>query len=154
MKILQSALFLFVGLMSIANAADITIFYSPSCPHCHHARDFFKNELIYEYDDLKITEINATIADNRQDFIDALNKCKYKSGGVPVMVVGDECFQGYGDSLRDVIRASVESDLTDAQKKSAELNRQEMAKDKDAFVSAHSDRLNAIVSGDKGVKKN
>ena len=51
MKILQSALFLFVGLMSVANAADITIFYSPSCPHCHHARDFFKNELIYEYDD-------------------------------------------------------------------------------------------------------
>ncbi len=153
MKILQSALFLFVGLLSVANAADITIFYSPSCPHCHRARDFIKNELIYEYDDLKVVEINATIADNRQGFIDALNKCKYKSGGVPVMVIGEDCFQGYGDSLRDAIRASVESDLTDAQKKSAQSNRTEMAKNKNAFVSAHSDRLNAITNSDESKKK-
>ena len=153
MKLLQFALCVFVGAMSFANAADITIFYSPSCPHCHHARDFIKNELIYEYNDLKVVEINATVADNRKDFIDALNKCKYTSGGVPVMVIGDDCFQGYGDSLRDAIRASIESDLTDVQKKSAESNRKELNENRNAFVSSHTERLNAITNSDESKKK-
>ena len=153
MKLLHTALLFFIGAVSVANAADITIFYSPSCPHCHHAREFIKNELIYEYDDLKVTEINATVSENRQKFIDTINKCKYKSGGVPVMVIGDDCFQGYGDSLRDVMRASIESDLTDAQKQSAQSNRKELNENRDAFVAAHSDRLNAITNSDENVKK-
>lgn len=154
MKLLPVALFLFTSAMSIANAADITIFYSPTCPHCHHARDFIKNELIYEYGDLKVTEKNVMIADNRQGFMDTLKKCEYKSGGVPVLVIGEKCFQGYGDSIRDDIRAAIEVDLTDAQKKSAESNRAELKKNKDAFVSAHSDRLNAIINPDENEKKN
>lgn len=154
MKLLQSALLFFVGIMSVANAADITIFYSPSCPHCHHARDFIKNELIYEYNDLNVVEINATLSDNRQKFMDALKKCEYKSGGVPVMVIGNECFQGYGDSVRDVMRAAVESDLTDAQKQSAQSNRKELNANRDAFVAGHTERLNAITNLDEDVKKN
>lgn len=154
MKLLQSALLFFVGIMSVANAADITIFYSPSCPHCHHARDFIKNELIYEYNDLKVVEIDATLSDNRQKFMDALKKCEYKSGGVPVMVIGNECFQGYGDSVRDVMRAAVESDFTDAQKQSAQSNRKELNANRDAFVAAHTERLAAITNLDEDVKKN
>ena len=153
MKFLQFA-FLFMGFMSVANAANITIYYSPSCPHCHHARDFFKNDLIYEYNDLVVTEINATLADNRQAFFDALKKCEYESGGVPVMVIGDKCFQGYADGLRDEIRKSVEIDLTDAQKQSAVANRKSLSENHDAFVSAHTERLKAIINKDEAVKKN
>ena len=40
--------FLFIG---AASAADVTLYYSPSCPHCHHARDFFVNRVVYEYPD-------------------------------------------------------------------------------------------------------
>ena len=46
----------FVG---AASAADITIYYSPSCPHCHHARDFISNTLVYEYPELKVTAVNV-----------------------------------------------------------------------------------------------
>ena len=156
MKLLYGTLGALMGVMSFANAADITIFYSPTCPHCHHARDFIKNELIYEYDDLNVNEINATVADNREFFRETLNKCKYESGGVPVLVIGDKCFQGYGDSLRDAIRASIEVDLTDAQKQSAISNRKELQENRDTFISVHSDRLNAIVNHDEDddVKKN
>ena len=46
----------FVG---AASAADITVYYSPTCPHCHHARDFISNNLVYEYPMIKVTEVNV-----------------------------------------------------------------------------------------------
>lgn len=134
-----------------ANAADITIFYSPTCPHCHHARDFIGSTLIYEYDNLKVGEVNVMNVDNRQAFVDALFKCGYQSGGVPVMVIGDmnvkdgfKCFQGYADSMQNDLRAAIEVDLNDAQKSAAAANKTAMAQDKDAFVNAHADRKSAI----------
>lgn len=134
-----------------ANAADITIFYSPTCPHCHHARDFISSTLIYEYDNLKVGEVNVMNVDNRQAFVDALFKCGYQSGGVPVMVIGDmnvkdgfKCFQGYADSMQNDLRAAIEMDLNDAQKSAATANKTAMEKDKSAFVNAHADRKSAI----------
>jgi len=131
--------------MATANAADIKIYHSPSCPHCHHAREFIENTLVYEYDGLKVTEINVTVADNRQEFMNTLTKCEYKSGGVPVIVVGEKCFQGYADFMQKDLRDAIEVDLTDAQKKSAKVNQEQLAADRDAFVKSHSDRKNSIV---------
>ena len=127
-----------------ANAADITIFYSPTCPHCHHAREFISSSLIYEYNDLKVTEVDVTNIENRQTFVDALFKCGYQRGGVPVIVVGDKCFQGYADSMMDEMRTAIEVDLTEEQKSAAAANKISMANDLDAFVAAHADRKNAI----------
>lgn len=130
--------------VSNANAADITIFYAPTCPHCHHARDFISSTLIYEYDNLKVTEVNILNSANTQDFVDALFKCGYKTGGVPVMVVGEKCFQGYADSTQAELRAAIEADLTDEQKSAAAANKTAMEQNKDAFVQSHADRKNAI----------
>jgi len=127
-----------------ANAADITIFYAPTCPHCHHARDFISSTLIYEYGNLKVTEVNIMDSANTQDFVDALFKCGYKTGGVPVMVVGEKCFQGYADSTQNELRTAIEVDLTDEQKSAAAANKASMAQNKDAFVAAHADRKSAI----------
>ena len=60
-----SALFALFGLAFIgtASAADITVYYSPTCPHCHHARDFISNNLIYFLvpflDDINILLLNS-----------------------------------------------------------------------------------------------
>ena len=144
---------LFLEIISGASAANITVYYSPTCPHCHNARSFINNELIYEYDTIKIYEVNAANPDNRQDFIDALSKCGYKTGGVPVLVIGDKCFQGYADSMQGEIRAAIEIDLTDAQKKTAADNKVAFDKDQEAFVMSHLDRRNALTNKDN-VKKN
>ena len=128
-----------------AGAADIKIFHSPTCPHCHHARGFTENTLVYEYDNLKVTEVNVMVSDNRQEFVDALYKCGYKSGGVPVIVIGEKCFQGYADPMQNDLRAAVEADLTAAQKQSAKTNKEKMAANKDEFIKNHADRKNAIV---------
>lgn len=151
---MKKILFALMGLVFVGgvNAADITIFYAPTCPHCHHARDFISSTLIYEYGDLKVSEINVTNADNRQAFVDALFKCGYQRGGVPVLVIGEKCFQGYADSMQNDLRIAIEADLTAEQKTAAANNKAEMAKDKDAFVAAHADRKNAIAEKEPAKK--
>ena len=151
---MKKILFALIGLVFVGgvNAADITVFYSPTCPHCHHARDFISSTLIYEYGDLKVFEINIMNMDNRQAFVDALFKCGYQRGGVPVLVIGEKCFQGYADAMQNDLRAAIEADLTDEQKTAAANNKAEMAKDKDAFVAAHTDRKSAITEKEPAKK--
>ena len=151
MKLFKIAgLLLLSGFIGNAFGADITVYYSPTCPHCHHARDFIKSELIYVYDDLKVEEIN--VMEHRQDFFNVIKQCEYTSGGVPVLVVGDKCFQGYADSMQNAIRSAIEVDLSEEQKKSAVSNKAEFDKDKKAFAESHKDRLNAIVNKDEQKK--
>ena len=132
----------FVG---AASAADITIYYSPSCPHCHHARDFISNTLVYEYPELKVTAVNVMDQANLPMFQEALKKCEFESGGVPVMVIGDKCEQGYADFMQDTLRGYVAADLTDEQKAIAAENKAAMESDAEKFKSEHSDRANAVV---------
>jgi LPXTG-motif cell wall-anchored protein len=143
---------LFVGFIGNAGAANITLYYSPTCPHCHHAREFISNELVYVYNDLQVTAVNVMNQENRQKFFDTLKKCEFKSGGVPVLVIGEKCFQGYGNSMQQELRDAIEIDYTDAQKKSAIENKTEFDKNHDDFIKTHSNRLDAIVEFD-GKKK-
>lgn len=133
-----------LGFVGMASAADISIYYSPSCPHCHHARDFIGSTLIYEYPNLKVTEINVTDAANQDLFAGVLKKCEYERGGVPVLVIGEKCFQGYGDSMQDDLRAAIEADLTDTDKATAAENKKALADDPEKFKAAHSDRVDAV----------
>ncbi|MBE6456548.1 MAG: hypothetical protein E7008_01225 [Alphaproteobacteria bacterium] len=128
-----------------ASAADITIYYSPSCPHCHHAREFISNTLVYEYPELKVTAVNVMDQANLPAFQDALKKCEFDNGGVPVMVIGDKCEQGYADFMQDTMREYIEVDLSDEQKAVAAENKAAMAADAEKFKSEHADRANAVV---------
>lgn len=129
----------------VASAADITIYYSPSCPHCHHAREFISNTLIYEYPELKVTAVNVMDQANLPAFQDALKKCEFDNGGVPVMVIGDKCEQGYADFMQDTMREYIEVDLSDEQKAVAAENKAAMTADAEKFKSEHADRANAVV---------
>lgn len=127
-----------------ASAADITIYYAPTCPHCHHARDFVSNTLVYEYPELKVTMVDVTQPQHRGMFKSALEKCGYTSGGVPVLVVGEKCEQGYADFMQDTLRKHVEVDLSEEQKNAAAENKKAMEQDAEKFKSEHSDRKQAI----------
>ncbi len=131
----------FVG---TASAADITIYYSPYCPHCHHAQEFFSNKMIYEYPKLRVVQVNVMEEKNVPAFQEALTKCKYDNGGVPVIVVGEKCFQGYADFMEQELRDAVEADLSSSEKETAAENKKALEADPEAFKSKHSDRKNAI----------
>lgn len=133
-----------LAFIGTASAADVTVYYSPTCPHCHHAREFINNTLIYEYPTIKVTEVNVMEEVNLPKFQAALEKCKFESGGVPVIVIGDKCEQGYADFMQDTLRGHVEADMSDAQKKTAAENKAEMEKDAAGFKAANADRANAV----------
>ncbi len=141
-----SFLFALVGLVftGAASAADITLYYSPYCPHCHHARDFFVNRIVYEYPDVRVVQVNVMDQKNLPQFQDVLKKCKYDNGGVPVIVVGDKCFQGYADFMQQELRDAVEVDMDAAAKDKAAENKKAMDTDPENFKSKHPDRQNAI----------
>ena len=131
----------FVG---AASAADITVYYSPTCPHCHHARDFISNNLVYEYPMIKVTEVNVMDQANLPKFQETLKKCEYESGGVPVLTIGEKCFQGYADFMQTELREAVEADLSDDDKAAASENNKAMEADAEKFKSENADRKNAI----------
>lgn len=142
LSVLSAALGL--AFMGAASAADITVYYSPTCPHCHHAREFINNTLIYEYPTIKVTEVNVMEEANLAKFRETLEKCKFESGGVPVIVIGDKCEQGYADFMQDTLRKHVEADMSEADKKAAADNKAEMEKDAVGFKTANADRANAV----------
>ncbi len=133
--------FLFFG---AASAADITLYYSPYCPHCHHARDFFVNKMVYEYPDIRVVQVNVMDETNLPKFQEVLQKCNYDSGGVPVIVVGDKCFQGYAEFMDQELRDAVEVDMSDSQKETAAENKKALEENPDDFKAKHPDRQNAI----------
>ena len=133
-----------LSFMGAASAADITVYYSPTCPHCHHAREFIEGTLIYEYPELKVTLVNVMDASNMDKFQTMLQDCKFESGGVPVMVIGEKCEQGYADMMQDKLREYVEADMNDEQKAAAAANKKAMAEDAEKFKSEHADRVNAV----------
>ena len=141
-----SALFALLGLAFVgaASAADITVYYSPTCPHCHHARDFISNNLIYEYPTITVTEVNVMDQTNMDKFNETLTKCKYESGGVPVLTVGEKCFQGYADFMQTELREAIEADMSDADKAVAAENKKAMEADAEKFKAEHADRKSAI----------
>lgn len=133
-----------LSFMGAASAADITVYYSPTCPHCHHAREFIEGTLIYEYPELKVTLVNVMDASNMDKFQTMLQDCKFESGGVPVMVIGEKCEQGYADMMQDKLREYVEADMNDEQKAAAAANKKAMSEDAEKFKSEHADRVNAV----------
>ncbi len=133
-----------VVFMGAASAANITVYYSPTCPHCHHAREFISSTLIYEYPNLTVSEVNVGLPENTSVVNDAFKKCKYESRGVPVIVVGDKCFQGYADFMQKDLREAVEVDLGDAEKATAAANKKAMEENAEKFKQEHADRANAI----------
>ncbi|MCQ2580999.1 MAG: hypothetical protein MJ164_02405 [Alphaproteobacteria bacterium] len=125
---------LFIG---AATAADMTIYYSPTCPHCHHMRDYASNNFIYEYPSMKITMVDVTVPENRSLFIDVIKTCEYESGGVPVIKIGDKCFQGFAESMADDMRAAIESDMDAAAKQSAADVKRAISENGDTYRQEH-----------------
>jgi glutaredoxin len=78
-------------------AKEITIYYSPTCPHCHHAIAYVNDVLKKEDSSIKIKEIDASKPANSKKFMEMLKKCGFKEGYVPVTVIGEECFQGFDE---------------------------------------------------------
>ncbi|MCL2017421.1 MAG: hypothetical protein FWG80_01430 [Alphaproteobacteria bacterium] len=99
-------------------AREITVYHSPNCMYCHHAIDFINDNLVNEYPDLIVTQVNAALPANGETFRAAVRKCDLSGFGVPLVVIGDRCFQGFsaatGDEYRNVLEAIVPEEVAAA----------------------------------------
>ena len=127
---------------------NITVYYSPSCQYCHYAREDIAGKLIYEYPNLTVTEVDVSNPENHSMFSIALKKCGYKSGGVPVVVYGDTCKQGYSNMLADEMRELLNATLNEEEKTLVASNRKAMSEDATAFKARNADRKKAVVKFD------
>ena len=135
-----------LSLINAASASEvITIYYSPSCPYCHYARDDISGKLVYEYPNLTVTEVDVSNPDNRNMFSHALGRCGLKSGGVPLIVYGDKCKQGYSGVLMDEMRELLNASLNEEEKTLVASNRKAMEEDVDAFKARNADRKKAVL---------
>lgn len=106
----KAILFLsFLFISNFANASKLTLYFSPTCPHCHHAMEYIDGTLVKKYKDLKFVKVDLSDRSNIDLFKKALEKCKYTSGGVPVMVVNGICFQGYAEFMNKDIEKALEN---------------------------------------------
>ena len=135
-----------LSLINAASASEvITIYYSPSCPYCHYARDDISGKLVYEYPNLTVTEVDVSNPDNRNMFSHALGRCGLKSGGVPLIVYGDKCEQGYSGLLLNEMRELLNASLNEEEKTLVASNRKAMEEDVDAFKARNADRKKAVL---------
>ena len=133
--ILSALMGLFV--FGAANAADMTIYYSPTCPHCHHAKEFTSNNFIYEYPTINVTMVDVTVPEHRTLFMDVLKTCNFSSGGVPVIKIGEKCFQGFGEGMADDLRSAIEVDLSADAKTAAANAKKGLAENADKYREEH-----------------
>jgi glutaredoxin len=100
--IITSAVLLFA---CKAKASDITIYFMPTCPHCHHALEFLDKDM----KDVSVEKIDVTkSSENANLFFDQVKKCGLESRGVPVMVINGKCLQGFGPETGTEIKKLLE----------------------------------------------
>ncbi len=80
----------------------VTIYYNPTCPFCHDALEFFARELPNV--PLKKIELNGMPGKNRIKFEEGLEMCHLGSRGIPLIIVGKKCFQGFDEEVGEEIK--------------------------------------------------
>jgi len=156
-KILLASVFATFASFSAFAAPTLTIYYSPMCPHCHHARDFIAKDLIIEYPDLVVKQVNADTPAGSDAFLQAVQKCKLDSNGVPLVVIGDKCEQGFGgEDTPSLYRADINAMLSADQIAAAAANKKALDADPDTVRAKYADKTNAILNDTQpaAVKKN
>jgi len=82
------------------NTVNAYLFYGNGCPHCAKERQFLSDVLIKKYSGLKIHEYEVYYnSKNVSLFEKVATKLKSDASGVPFLVIGDQYFVGYSDSI-------------------------------------------------------
>lgn len=99
------------------DAVNVYVFYSPTCPHCsdlHSYLDELKKDK--EYKDL-FNVVDYDVVSNQTNY-ELWEKVGEYFGvnidGVPFYVIGDQHYEGFGDSAKDTIKAAIKNAHNDS----------------------------------------
>lgn len=88
-------------LASAQEKADLTLFYSPTCPHCAKEKEFL-NELQTRYPEVEIEEYSITKKENiplLKKFYDEFEVPKQRQGLVPATFTRERFFLGFNKQI-------------------------------------------------------
>ena len=114
-KLIAIILFLFLLVIVPFNVkanetVNIYLFYSETCPHCHDANETIE-ELIKDKDDINYYKYECTKetnAYNRNILNQAADLLDVEEVAFPFVVIGNNYFIGYGDSLKNEYQNTIE----------------------------------------------
>lgn len=76
---------------------EVILFYSPTCPHCHHAMEFLDKNVAPKYKNLTITKYNTSTKVGANYYFHYAKKLNMdNAGAVPLAVFGDKYELGFG----------------------------------------------------------
>ncbi len=80
------------------NKNEMILFYSPTCPHCHHALEFLDKEVAPKYKNLIITKHNASTKVGANYYFHYAKKLNIaNAGAVPLAIFGDKYELGFDE---------------------------------------------------------
>ena len=80
------------------NKNEMILFFSPTCPHCHHALEFLDKEVAPKYKNLVITKHNASTKVGANYYFHYAKKLNIDSAGaVPLAIFGDKYELGFDE---------------------------------------------------------
>ena len=115
-RLIAVILFIALGACLVSSPSEaqikdtVTIFYSPTCPHCHHLMKFVDSTLVKLYPTIKFDLKNTQESKNMHTW----NTFKQDAGldlqnyGVPQTYIGDDLILGFGTpetTGKQIIRA-------------------------------------------------
>jgi glutaredoxin len=96
MAIILAALFFIAkGAHGEKEKAEMVLFFSPSCPHCHKAMGFL-DKIGPQYPGLKITKHDVTTRSGMNYYTHYKKKLNIADSGVPLAIFGDQYELGFG----------------------------------------------------------
>lgn len=98
-------------------AVNVYVFYSPTCPHCSDLHEYLA-ELgeDKEYKNLfNVVDYDVVSSQTNYDLWEKVAEYfGVKVDGVPFYVIGDQYYEGFGDSAKDTIKAAIKNAHNDS----------------------------------------
>jgi thiol-disulfide isomerase/thioredoxin len=90
-------------------ALVITFFWGDGCPHCADEEPFLQ-ELISQYPQIQLNEYEVYNSSENRDYLYSFGDAMgFEVTGIPVTIIGDQYWSGFGDNTAAEITSAVES---------------------------------------------
>lgn len=99
------------------DAVNVYVFYSPTCPHCSDLHEYLSElEKDKEYKNLfNVVDYDVVSSNTNRELWEKVgNYFGVELDGVPFYVIGDQYYEGFGDSSKDTIKAAIKNAKNDS----------------------------------------
>ncbi len=96
-----------------STAVNIYFFWGDGCPHCEEEKPFL-DALVSKYDRVSLVDYEVWYnRDNQAVLLQFSRALGFEPGGVPVTVIGDQYWIGFGDSYKAEMESALQQTLAD-----------------------------------------